>query len=52
VIKGVDYIFTLAELEEMFQQTGFKTKDLFSTPGKRKFNLGDGKIYIVIEKKR
>jgi SAM-dependent methyltransferase len=52
VIKGVDYIFTLAELEEMFQQTGFKTKDLFSTPRKRKFNLGDGKIYIVVEKKR
>jgi SAM-dependent methyltransferase len=51
VIKGVDYIFTLGELEEMFQQTGLTAKDLFSTPRKRKFNLGDGKIYIVIEKK-
>lgn len=50
VIKGVDYIFTLDELESMFQEGGLRTKDLFSTPRKRKFSLGDSRIYIVVEK--
>lgn len=48
--KGVDYIFTLDELEVMFNEAGLKTKDLYSTPRKRKFSLGDGRIYIVAEK--
>lgn len=49
-IKGVDYIFSLNELEEMFMEAGLKTKGLFSTPRKRKFSLGDSQIYIVAEK--
>jgi len=48
--KGIDYIFTLDQLEEMFNEAGLKTKDLYSTPKKRKFSLGDGHIYIVVEK--
>jgi len=50
VIKGVDYIFTLNELEEMFKKAGFATRDLYSTPRKKRFSLGDGRIYIVAEK--
>lgn len=50
VIKGVDYIFTLDELESMFKEAGLTTKNLYSTPRKRPFNLGDGRIYIVAEK--
>lgn len=50
VIKGVDYIFTLDELEAMFNEAGLKTKELYNTPKKKKFNLGDGRIYIVAEK--
>jgi ubiquinone/menaquinone biosynthesis C-methylase UbiE len=46
-IQGVDYIFTLAELEKMFQQAGFRLKDVFYTPKKRPFKLGDNKAYIV-----
>jgi cyclopropane fatty-acyl-phospholipid synthase-like methyltransferase len=48
--KGIDYIFTLDQLEEMFNEAGLRTKHLFSTPRKRKFSLGDGHIYMVIEK--
>lgn len=48
--KGVDYIFTLDELEVMFNEAGLQTKNLYSTPRKRKFSLGDGRIYIVAEK--
>ena len=49
-IKGIDYIFTLNELEQMFNQAGLRTVGLFSTPRKKKFTLGDGRIYIVAEK--
>lgn len=52
VIRGVDYIFTLDELEQMFLEAGLKMKELYSTPRKRKFSLGDGRIYIVGEKLR
>jgi SAM-dependent methyltransferase len=50
IVKGVDYIFTLDELEIMFNQAGLKTKDLYCTPRKRKFTLGEGRIYIVAKK--
>jgi SAM-dependent methyltransferase len=50
VLNGIDYIFTLDELEQMFQETGLRTKGLYSTPRKRKFNLGDTSIYIVVQK--
>jgi hypothetical protein len=49
-INGVDYIFTLAELEAMFRQAGLATKAIYSTPRKRPFRLGDNRIYIVAEK--
>lgn len=50
VINGVDYIFTLSELEQMFQQAGLHTKALYATPRKKKFSIGDATIYIVAEK--
>ena len=50
VINGVDYIFTLAELETMFQEAGITTKAFFSTPRKRPFKMGDNRIYIVAGK--
>lgn len=50
VLKGVDYIFTLDEMEEMFKEAGLKTKHMYSTPRKKQFRLGDGQIYLVAEK--
>ena len=50
IVKGIDYIFTLDELEDMFRQAGLKTRELYSTPRKKRFSLGDGRIYIVAEK--
>lgn len=49
-VKGIDYIFTLNEIELMFNEAGLKTKNLYSTPRKKKFSLGDGRIYLVAEK--
>lgn len=50
VINGVDYIFTLAELETMFNEAGLTTTALYSNPRKRPFKMGDNKIYIVAAK--
>ena len=49
-IHGVDYIFTLAELEAMFAEAGLQTTGLFSTPRKRPFRLCDSNIYVVAKK--
>jgi SAM-dependent methyltransferase len=50
VITGIDYIFTLTELERMLKAAGLKIKELYSTPRKRKFVFGDSRIYIVAGK--
>lgn len=50
IVKGIDYIFTLDELEEMFNEAGLRTKSIYSTPRKKRFVLGDGRVYIVAEK--
>ena len=49
-IKGIDYIFTLDELDAMLAEGGLRTKDVFSTPRKKRFALGDGRLYLVAEK--
>lgn len=49
-IEGVDYIFTLAEMETMFNEAGLTTTSIYSTPRKRAFKMGDARIYIVAEK--
>jgi ubiquinone/menaquinone biosynthesis C-methylase UbiE len=49
-LKGVDYIFSLDEMEAMFRKAGFETESVFSTPRKRPFKLGDTQIYIVARK--
>lgn len=50
VIRGVDYIFTLQELEAMLHSAGLQLKAVYSTPRKKPFRMGDNKAYIVIEK--
>ncbi len=47
---GIDYIFSINEIETMLNQTGFVLKELFSIPGKKKFTLGEPRIYLVAEK--
>lgn len=46
-LKGVDYIYSLSELEHLFAACGFALEEVFYTPRKRKFQLGDNKAYIV-----
>ena len=49
-IKGVDYIFTVAEFEKILHNGGFLLGEVYSTPRKRKFQFGDTRAYIVARK--
>jgi SAM-dependent methyltransferase len=51
VLKSVDYIFTVSEMEELLQEAGFILKDVYATPRLRKFKLGDSKAYLVCARK-
>ena len=46
-IKGIDYIFSFAELETMLNKAGFKMDEVYSTPRKRKYKFGEPRAYIV-----
>lgn len=51
-LHGVDYIFTLAELGDMFREAGLYLRGVYSTPKKRPFKMGDNKAYLVVAKNR
>src|SRR6187402_438101 len=38
-LKGIDYIFSFSELEQMLNNAGFKMTDVYSTPRKRKYSF-------------
>ena len=48
--KGIDYIFSVAELEAMLSKTGFNLREIYSIPGKKKFTLGEPRAYIIGQK--
>jgi 2-polyprenyl-3-methyl-5-hydroxy-6-metoxy-1,4-benzoquinol methylase len=49
--EGVDYIFSLNEMEAMLSKAGFLLKEVYSIPGRKKFTVGEPRAYIVAEKK-
>jgi len=51
VKMAIDYIFTINEMETMLSNAGFIIKDLYSIPGRKKFALGEPRLYLVAEKK-
>ena len=50
VKEGVDYIFSLNELDAMLQEAGFKLAEVYSIPGRKKFTLGEPRAYLVAQK--
>ena len=48
--KGIDFIFSISELESMLNKTGFELKEIYSIPGKKQFTVGEPRAYIVAEK--
>ena len=47
---GVDFIFSINEMELMLGEAGMQLKEIFSIPGKKKFTLGEPRAYIVAGK--
>jgi len=48
---GVDYIFSIAELEAMLNKRGFILNEIYSIPGKKQFSFGEPRAYLVAERK-
>ena len=48
--NGVDYIFSINEMESMLKETGLVLKEIYSIPGKKKFALGEPRAYLVAVK--
>lgn len=49
--KGIDYIFSLNEMESILATAGFTLKEVYSIPGRKKFTIGEPRAYLVAEKK-
>jgi SAM-dependent methyltransferase len=47
---GIDYIFSINEMEAMLKEAGLILKEVYSIPGRKKFTLGEPRAYIVAEK--
>ena len=45
--KGVDYIYSLNEMEAMLKEAGLQLKEVYSIPGRKKFTLGEPRAYLV-----
>ena len=48
--RGIDYIYSISELESMLNKTGFQLKEIHSIPGKKQFTVGEPRAYIVAVK--
>ncbi len=48
--KAVDYVYSLNETEAILNKSGLVVKEIWSVPGKKKFTLGEPRVYIVAEK--
>ena len=47
---GIDFIYSISELESILNKTGFQLKEIYSIPGKKLFTIGEPRAYIVAEK--
>ncbi len=47
---GIDYIYSINEMEAMFNKAGLSLKEVYSIPGKKKFVLGEPRAYLIAEK--
>ncbi len=47
---GIDYIYSLNEMEKLMNHAGLSLKEVYSIPGRKKFTLGEPRAYLVAEK--
>lgn len=48
--EAIDFIFSINEVEIMISRSGFRLKEIFSIPGKKKFEAGEPRAYIIATK--
>jgi SAM-dependent methyltransferase len=48
--SGIDYIFSINEMEAMLKEAGLTLKEVYSIPGRKKFTLGEPRAYMLAEK--
>jgi SAM-dependent methyltransferase len=48
--KAIDYVFSVSEMESMLIAAGFRLREVYSIPGRKKFALGELRAYLVAEK--
>lgn len=51
VRKGIDYIYSLNEMEAMLREAGLTLEEVYSIPGRKVFTLGEPRAYLVARKK-
>lgn len=44
---AIDYIFSVADYERLMNECNIELKECYSIPGRKKFTLGDSRIYFV-----
>ncbi|MBK6825511.1 MAG: hypothetical protein IPG86_00800 [Chitinophagaceae bacterium] len=49
--KGIDYIYSINEMQEMLQSAGLALDKVYSIPGRMPFTLGEPRAYLVARKK-
>lgn len=49
-LPGIDFVYSIDQLQDLMTASGLSIVGLYSTPRKRKFQLGDSQIYIVAQK--
>jgi SAM-dependent methyltransferase len=47
---GIDYIFSINEMDAMMKGAGITLKEIYSIPGRKKFTIGEPRAYMVAEK--
>ncbi len=50
VKTGVDYIYSINEMEDLLKKAGLLLKEVYSIPGRKKFTVGEPRAYIVAAK--
>jgi hypothetical protein len=48
--SGIDYVFSINEMESMLKKAGLGLKEVYSIPGRKKFMVGEPRAYLVAEK--
>jgi hypothetical protein len=51
VKTGVDYIYSVSEIERMLKEAGLVLNEIYSIPGKKKFAVGEPRAYILAAKR-